>query len=37
MRTVHVQIQVKPELVEAFKAASSINVRASLRERASRH
>jgi quinol monooxygenase YgiN len=32
MLTVHVQIQVKPELIEAFKAASVANVRASLRE-----
>jgi (4S)-4-hydroxy-5-phosphonooxypentane-2,3-dione isomerase len=32
MLTVYVQIQVKPELIEPFKAASVTNVRASLRE-----
>jgi quinol monooxygenase YgiN len=32
MLTVHVQIQVKPEWILAFKAASVTNVRASLQE-----
>jgi quinol monooxygenase YgiN len=32
MLVVHVQVQVKPECVEAFKAASLANARASVRE-----
>jgi autoinducer 2-degrading protein len=32
MLIVHVQVQVKPEAVEAFKAATLANARASLKE-----
>lgn len=32
MLVVHVQVQVKPECVEAFKAATLANARASVRE-----
>jgi (4S)-4-hydroxy-5-phosphonooxypentane-2,3-dione isomerase len=32
MRVVHVQVQVKPECIEAFRAATVANARASRRE-----